>query len=86
MKEPKKFLTKNNYEVIARVVVRNGNFRKISFVKVSKIRTLSKKKFETNLSEKLNSFLIEMKFFIKINFKLKVFEKMNFKYDIFEMK
>jgi len=86
MKEPKKLLTKNNYEVIARVVVRNGNFRKISFVKVSKIRTLSKKKFETNLSEKLNSFLIEMKFFIKINFKLKVFEKMNFKYDIFEMK
>jgi len=57
MKEPKKFLTKNNYEVIARVVVRNGNFRKISFVKVSKIRTLSKKKFETNLSEKLNSLL-----------------------------
>jgi len=86
MKEPKKLLTKNNYEVIARVVVRNGNFRKISFVKVSKIRTLSKKKFETNLSEKLNSFLIEMKFFIKINFKLKVFEKINFKYDIFEMK
>jgi len=45
MKEPKKLLTKNNYEVIARVVVRNGNFRKISFVKVSKIRTLSKKSF-----------------------------------------
>jgi hypothetical protein len=65
MKEPKKLLTKNNYEVIARVVVRNGNFRKISFVKVSKIRTLSKKKFETNLSEKLNSFLIEMKFLTK---------------------